>query len=372
MTINEIKRALEATESTALPTILQQFQNDERAGVKNLVGQYQKRLAKRGAEKQRLEGMLFFEKKYAGLGYGHICGVDEAGAGPLAGPVAAAAVILPEGCVIHGIDDSKKLSAKVRERLYHEIIKVAVAYHIAFVDHVEIDRTNILQARLKAMTLAVDGLAPRADFALVDGDRSPTLSVGCVVIQGGDSRSMSIAAASILAKVARDNVMLEYHKTYPQYGFDRHKGYGTAEHLAAMKQHGLTLIHRRTFLSHYADIDRRKRAGNYGENAAAGYLRARGYVILTQNYESGGGEIDIVAKDGGYIVFVEVKYRRQLAYGRPADAITAKKQWAMVAAAQCYLAENGLVDADCRFDVIEIFGRELLEINHIENAFGES
>jgi len=248
MTINEIKIILENTAPEQLPEVWLQFESDERAGVKKLVQQSKKLYDKLREEEGRLRGMMAFEEMYAGRGYTHICGVDEAGAGPLAGPVAAAAVILPVGCIIHGIDDSKKLSAKVREELYHKILEAAVAWHIAFVDNNEIDEINILQARLRAMTLAVRGLSPAADFALVDGNASPQMGIGTAAIQRGDSRSMSIAAASILAKVARDRVMQEYHETYPQYGFDGHKGYGTAQHMAAIAKYGLTPIHRKTFL----------------------------------------------------------------------------------------------------------------------------
>ena len=249
MTINDIKRTLESTPPTQLPNVWPQFEADSRTGVKNLVEYYKKWYNKWVEEEARCRGMLAFEERYAARGFAHICGVDEAGAGPLAGPVAAAAVILPPGCIIHGLDDSKKLTAKTRERLYHKILDVAVAWHVAYVDNNEIDRINILQARMRAMELAVKGLLPIADFALVDGTRSPAFGdLASAAIQGGDARSSSIAAASVLAKVSRDRIMLEYHEQYPKYGFDSHKGYGTAQHLAAIAEHGACPIHRRTFL----------------------------------------------------------------------------------------------------------------------------
>ncbi|MCL2573629.1 MAG: ribonuclease HII [Defluviitaleaceae bacterium] len=248
MTISAIKHILESAKPAKLPEIWVQFECDEREGVKKLVESYKKRYNKWCEEEARLRKMLIFEGRYAQRGYMRICGVDEAGAGPLAGPVAAAAVILPEDCIIRGLDDSKKLSEKVRERLYDEILSVAVAWHVAYVDNNEIDEINILQARLRAMELAVSGLVPSADFALIDGNARPELNAPCAMIQGGDGLSASIAAASVLAKVSRDRMMTEYHKAYPQYGFDRHKGYGTAEHMAAIRKHGATPIHRRTFL----------------------------------------------------------------------------------------------------------------------------
>ncbi|MDR2183518.1 MAG: ribonuclease HII [Clostridiales bacterium] len=253
MTISEIKRVLEDAPPGQLPEVWPQFEGDGRAGVKKLVEYYKKWYNKWGQEEARCRGMLAFEARYAARGFVRICGVDEAGAGPLAGPVAAAAVILPEGCIIHGLDDSKKLTAKARGRLYDEILDVAVAWHVAFVDNVEIDEANILQARLRAMERAARGLAPAADFVLVDGVRSPDFGVACAAIQGGDSLSASIAAASVLAKVARDKIMLDYHEIYPQYGFDSHKGYGTARHMAAIEKYGPTPIHRRTFLGWYYD-----------------------------------------------------------------------------------------------------------------------
>jgi len=248
MTINDIKHILENTPPRQLPEIWPQFEGDSRAGAKKLVEYYKKWYNKWNEEEARCRRMLVFEERYTARGYGHICGVDEAGAGPLAGPVAAAAVVLPAGCVIHGLNDSKKLSSKVRERLYNEILDVAVAWNVTFVDNIEIDKINILQARFRAMEAATAGLSPAADFVLVDGNRSPNFAVASAAIQGGDSVSASIAAASVLAKVSRDRIMLEYHEKYPQYGFDSHKGYGTAQHLAAIVKYGATPIHRRTFL----------------------------------------------------------------------------------------------------------------------------
>jgi len=248
MTINDIKRALENTAPEHLPRVLTQFEGDNRAGAKKLVEYYKKWYNKWVEEEARCRKMLVFEERYGARGYQYICGVDEAGAGPLAGPVAAGAVVLPAGCIIRGLDDSKKLSEKLREQLYNQILDVAVAWHVAFVDNNEIDEINILQARLRAMELAVQGLSPATDFALVDGNRSPALGIASAAIQGGDGLSASIAAASVIAKVSRDRIMLDYHKHYPQYGFDKHKGYGTAQHLAAIREFGRTPIHRRTFL----------------------------------------------------------------------------------------------------------------------------
>ena len=177
-----------------------------------------------------------------------ICGVDEAGRGPLAGPVYAAAVILPRGQVIEGLNDSKKLTEKRRDALYDVIIAQAVAYGIGSADEKEIDEINILQATFLAMRRAIAQLTVRPDLALIDGNRDSDFGVPAETVIGGDGKSANIAAASILAKVTRDRVMLEYAQQYPQYGFDVHKGYGTKRHYEALREFGPCPIHRQSFL----------------------------------------------------------------------------------------------------------------------------
>ena len=193
-----------------------------------------------------------FEEECAARGYKLICGADEAGAGPLAGPVYAAAVILPDRTEIGGLDDSKKLTEKKREALFPVIQEKAAAWAVACVDAAEIDATDILSARMKAMQLAIDALSVKPDFALIDGNRDKGRSAAIVTphrcVIKGDSLSANIAAASVLAKVSRDRHMLEMDRLYPQYGFARHKGYGTKAHYAALEEHGPCPIHRRTFL----------------------------------------------------------------------------------------------------------------------------
>ena len=190
-----------------------------------------------------------FEKAAVNSGFSCICGVDEAGRGPLAGPVCAAAVILPEGAVIEGLDDSKKLTEKKRERLYDIINQTAVAYSVAYGTLEEIESVNILEATYLAMNRAIEGLNVKPDFALIDGNRVPRgINIPCETIVKGDSKSMSVAAASVLAKVTRDRLMLEYDKKYPEYNFKKHKGYGTKEHTELIKQYGPCEIHRLSFL----------------------------------------------------------------------------------------------------------------------------
>lgn len=188
------------------------------------------------------------ENEYKAQGYNIICGIDEAGRGPLAGPVYAAAVILPRDCVIDGLNDSKKLTEKKREKLFDDIKEKALAYGIASADEKEIDEINILNATFLAMKRAVNSLSVKPDLALVDGNQNPHTGIEEVTVVKGDAKSMSIAAASVLAKVSRDRFMLEMAKKYPQYEFERHKGYGTKLHYEKIAQYGVCEIHRRTFL----------------------------------------------------------------------------------------------------------------------------
>lgn len=189
-----------------------------------------------------------YEHEAFAEGFEAVCGVDEAGRGPLAGPVCAAAVILPPDCVIEGLNDSKKLTDKKRRELYDVITEKAVSYGIAFASHEEIDEINILQATYLAMERAMGQLSKKPDLALIDGNRAKDFGLPVRTIVKGDSLSASIAAASILAKVTRDRYMEEMDEKYPQYGFAIHKGYGTKRHYEAIKAYGLSEIHRRTFL----------------------------------------------------------------------------------------------------------------------------
>ena len=198
------------------------------------------------------------ENEYLGAGLQYVCGVDEAGAGPLAGPVYAAAVILPSYCKIEGLNDSKKLTEKKREKLFDIICQQAVAYSIARVEAEEIDATDILSARMKAMQLAIDGLAVQPQMALIDGNRdkgkSAAITALHVTVIGGDGKSASIAAASILAKVSRDRyVVEELERDYPQYQFAKHKGYGTKLHYDMLDQYGPCDAHRKTFLKKWEE-----------------------------------------------------------------------------------------------------------------------
>ena len=191
---------------------------------------------------------LEFEKEALAKGYKSVCGVDETGGGPLAGPVCAAAVILPEGVIIDGVNDSKKLSEKKRESLFDVIREQALSYSIAYATVDEIEEINILNATMLAMRRAIDGLDIKADYAMIDGNKIPPIDIDAECIVKGDAKSMSIACASILAKVSRDRLLYKYAEEYPMYGFDKHKGYGTKAHREAILKYGPCPYHRKSFL----------------------------------------------------------------------------------------------------------------------------
>ncbi len=223
--------------------IVEALRKDSRAAAGRLVKRYERQQK----EIQRIEAMYRYEKEARNEGHSNIAGVDEAGRGPLAGPVSVAAVILPDGLIIPKINDSKKLSEKVRNELYDEIMAKAISVRQVFVDERTIDRVNILQATMNGMYEAIFALDPQPDKVLLDAVRLENLPMESLSLIKGDAKSATIAAASIIAKVARDRLMDEYDRKYPEYGFGEHKGYGTASHIEAIKKYGPCPIHRRSF-----------------------------------------------------------------------------------------------------------------------------
>lgn len=247
--IGEIKEELKAAEDVMLPSFIEKYQADERAGVRKLCEQAKTRLSKLQAERVRTEALWKYEREYSM--YTRVCGIDEVGRGPLAGPVVAGAVILPKDCDILYINDSKKLSAAKREELYDIIMEKAVAVGIGMASPQRIDEINILQADYEAMREAISKLGVSPDILLNDAVTIPGVAIRQVPIIKGDAKSISIGAASIVAKVTRDRLMAEYDKIMPEYGFASNKGYGSAEHIAALKKYGPSPIHRRSFIGHF-------------------------------------------------------------------------------------------------------------------------
>ena len=247
--IGAVKEELKAVSENELPCFIQAYENDSRSGVIKMVEQAKKRLLKLEEEKKRIENLKKYEREYADCGY--ICGIDEVGRGPLAGPVVAGAVILPADCDILYINDSKKLTAAKREELYDVIMKKAVAVGIGMAAPKRIDEINILQATYEAMREAISKLSVKPDILLNDAVTIPGVSIRQVPIIKGDAKSISIGAASIVAKVTRDRMMVEYDKILPEYGFASNKGYGSAEHIKALKEFGPSPIHRASFIKNF-------------------------------------------------------------------------------------------------------------------------
>ena len=244
--IVEIKAVFQAATTEELPEFIAVYGEDGRAGVQKLVQAASRRLKALETEYARIEGLRAYEKEYGSCDF--ICGIDEAGRGPLAGPVVAGAVILPRDCRILYINDSKQLSEKKREELYDIIMEQAVSCGLGYASPERIDEINILQATYEAMREAIGRLACKPDILLNDAVTIPRVSIPQVPIVKGDAKSISIGAASIIAKVTRDRMMRDYDKIFPEYGFAGNKGYGSAEHMEALRKYGPAPIHRRSFI----------------------------------------------------------------------------------------------------------------------------
>ncbi len=247
--IADIKREFEQADRQTLLSLYEKYADDNRSGVVSLILKHKKQEEKLEAEKHRMEDMYIYERKYADFEY--ICGIDEVGRGPLAGPVVAGAVILPKDCDILYLNDSKKLSEKMRESLYDEIMEKAVATGIGIVGPNVIDEINILQATYEAMRIAISNLKVRPDLLLNDAVTIPEVNIRQVPIIKGDAKSASIAAASIIAKVTRDRLMEQYEEVLPGYDFASNKGYGSAAHIQAIQKMGATPIHRQSFIKNF-------------------------------------------------------------------------------------------------------------------------
>ena len=372
-TISEIRADFEKTPAEDYDSLIRLYEDDTREGVRKILQRAIKNREALENEKRRLEAMTVFEKEYRS--YGMVCGIDEAGRGPLAGPVAAGAVILPEDAAIPGLNDSKQLTAKKREELYDIIFRKAVAAGVGIVSPKRIDEINILQATYEAMRKAVASLKVAPDVLLNDAVMIPQLPYRQVPIIKGDQKSVSIAAASIIAKVTRDRLMTEYDRIYPEYDFAGNKGYGSAAHIEALKKYGPCPIHRKSFIGHFTDQDvspdaslkNKRELGTGYELRAAEFLKAQGLEILEHSFRSDFGEIDLIAEDDGVLAFVEVKYRKTDREGSSLDAVDKGKQQKILKTAEYYrMMHNIGEERPFRFDVVGIDG-EL--VRWVRNAF---
>ena len=286
----------------------------------------------------------------------YIAGVDEAGRGPLAGPVVAAAVILPDDHEIEGLRDSKKLTAKKRESLFEEINTKAVSIGIGIVNEKDIDRLNVLAATQKAMQMALGRLNKKPTLALIDGYKLPNQVIPNKGIIKGDTKVESIMAASIIAKVTRDTIMLEYDKIFPEYGFAKHKGYGTKQHMDALTNFKATSIHRKSFkpvslnLPTITWLQKSKRVSKIGEQLAACKLLNDGHVIISMNENCAPhGEIDIISEKDGLLIFTEVKTFSKEQIGTPELKIDINKLKKLENAINSYVSKNN-IDSDIRLN----------------------
>ena len=403
--------------------ILRVLEKDSRSGVRKIALRQRRILKAKTAERARLEKMMSMERRLRAEGLAHIAGVDEAGRGPLAGPVVAAAVILPDSCDIEGINDSKVLKKETRERLYDQIVEKAVSLGIGSASNEEIDQHNILQATFLAMRRALDELDTPPDRVIVDGKWVPESPFHEIAVIDGDALSISIAAASIIAKVTRDKQMAEYHVCYPEYGFDSHKGYGSLTHLDAIRRNGPCPIHRLSFqgvasagksrsedfhvfaegislaldeeelsaMGHsiagvtddlpIAEVEelralyikRQKVLANTwkkGEGLAARELSGKGYTIQERNYRAADGEIDLIALKDQTIAFIEVKTVNAPVLVSPETLVTPHKQRQIAQVAGAYLRNNRESELVPRFDVIGVnLSLSPPDVRHIEAAF---
>ncbi len=387
--ISQIKAEYQAAPETMLPAFISEYSQDERAGVQTLCKQAARRLEKLEEEKKRVHGMRLFEQQAAApyqillQNGGLICGIDEAGRGPLAGPVAAGACILPPDHDLLYVNDSKKLSEQKREELYDQITKEAIAWSVGIAEPARIDEINILQATYEAMRQAISALSPAPAVLINDAVQIPGISIPQVPVIKGDAKCISVAAASILAKVTRDRLMREYDRLYPAYGFAANKGYGSKDHIAALEKYGPCPIHRRSFITHFSlpvesapegaqEAQNKRSLGTEMESAAAEYLQKQGVRILEKNFRSHQGEIDLIGEDEGCICFIEVKYRNSQYAGAPEEAVHLKKQETICRTADYYRLTNHLEQTrPMRFDVVAMERNESGEakIRWIRDAF---
>jgi len=318
-----------------------------------------------------------FEHAAHDAGHATVAGIDEAGRGPIAGPVVAACVVLPDGIDVGGVADSKSLTGRQRADALDHLERSGASIGIGTATAAEIDRHNILQATHLAMRRALDACPERPDFVLIDGLAVPLFPIPHRALIGGDALCVSIAAASIVAKVTRDRYMEELDHAWPGYGLAQHKGYPTRSHLAALQQLGPMPEHRRSFgpVRTVLEPSREPRArastpGLTGEAMATEFLTKLNYIILARRYRAQHGEIDIIALDRDAYVFVEVKTAFMRGEDPPAARVSPAQQSRLQEAALEFLSVHGDVDAPCRFDVIEVvLDRGHPDIRHHQGAF---
>jgi ribonuclease HII len=364
--LQEIKDYFKTIEISEYKNYYNDLLSDNRKSVLLFADHLQRQENLYNKEILRTEHMITAQKSLFDDRATLIAGIDEVGRGPLAGPVVACAAVMKTNSPVLYLNDSKKLTAKRREELYQLIYDNAVSIGIGIIDNARIDKINILNATKEAMMQAVKKLSITPDALLIDA-----LLLPCPIKQAGPSKAdenyYSVAAASIIAKVTRDHMMKQYALKYPMYEFDANKGYGTSSHIAAIHKYGPCTIHRQSFIKKIFTVNDKKAIGNSGEVLACEYILNKGYCILEKNYRSPYGEIDVIYKDHEYLVFCEVKTRKNTDYGTGSMAVSYSKISKITQTALCYITQNDIQDTDIRFDIIEIY--ENNKIVHIDNAF---
>ena len=349
-TLSELKELIDGADEKEYAELAAALYADGRAGVTKLAQSLDRRMKAIASAEARIDQLKAIENSFYIAGSKLIAGCDEAGRGPLCGPVAAAVVILPEDSRIRGVDDSKKLSAKKREELYERITGAAVSWGVGIVSSDTIDRINILQATRLAVKKALESMSVKPGLLLTDALRID-YPVDQKAYVKGDSTVYSIAAASILAKVTRDRIMDEFDRIYPEYGFRENKGYGTEQHMRAIEKYGPTPIHRRTFLSDEALDMPKHSVGTVFEDKAAAMLVERGHCILERGYSRGAGKVDLISLFSGITVFTVV-LSPDSRTGESQQSLT-DDNWISCAkqAAETYIREKR-VKTPVRFDII--------------------
>ncbi len=368
-TVKELKAMADSLPADECGELIKNMYADSREGVKKLALELNRKKDRSAREALRIDNLKRIELGYYADGKKYVAGCDEAGRGPLCGPVVSAVVIMPPESRIPRVNDSKKLTEKTREELYARITAEAVAWSVGAVDNETVDKINILQATKQSVRQALADITLKPDMLLTDALYIGGISIPQKSFIKGDANLYCIAAASIIAKVTRDRLMYEYDRQYPQYGFAANKGYGTEEHMQALKKYGPTPIHRRTFI-HGITEHTHAFVGRSGEKAAAEYLRGKGYEIITANFKRADGEIDIIAAKDGITVFAEVKARGDSSFGKPEECVNIEKQRRIVKTANRYMLEHGLFSG-VRFDIVAVDIRPEggYAIRHYENAF---
>jgi ribonuclease HII len=376
--LDKLRKLLQGVPIEALPHLIPELEADPRAGAQKLAQTLTRRWKQRALQQQEFRSRWLLEDDLHSSGFDVVAGVDESGRGPLAGPVVAAAVVLSRKLKLPALNDSKQLTPDKREELAAQLRTEARDYAVVEIGVDFIDQKNILNAALEAMRRAVGQLNPEPDHVLVDGDTAiPQLDTLQQPVVGGDGLSNSIAAASILAKVHRDRIMMEYHEQFPSYNFASNKGYATREHLEALKEHGRCPLHRCSFRPCLP----KQELGEWGEAAAAHYLEEKGLELRCRNFTRPFGEIDLVCRDGAQLVFVEVRTGRPgTPPGQLLSSVDLEKQARLLRLARAYVAACGEPQpVDFRLDVIAVTPQIVRSqwneewkplVSYVEAAFG--